>query len=802
MATPSGAFEFVNGPARHHTKRIKPEEWDKWRPIITSLFSKYQLKEVIARMQLEHGFCANERQYTHHLRKWGVKKQGLGTTVVGASSLSHHLETPDFAASGTRKRPRPSASIHSVSSAGSSLSGSKPPRKRVEQDATSTRNRKLETSREASKHDTVTETALTSSPTTNTAHEADIESRLPPPNTSRAASHDSLSVLIKVDTVSCSPLQAGESTLPDNSGDITGMIPFEPPFTSSGASNPVSISMSNSSPTTAKSNPTLRALRAIDIDCPVETFSDQDIIDMECAAECLSMVSCDREAFQLYTTILKRYISDNARRDNRFWYLIIQCAQTASIPDHAEVIQSFIRAELARVQTFPIHKPCSCTTTGIRLLLHMLLAVTSRWSQGNVEDEIDNACASLEAIGLCLIFSHLSLHPSTVLPFYRNMLRLLRMQRLPGNSSWGIPMTSSDLWSPIPFEFRPYGARLENLMPLESPTLEVWPLEIGILYRTPGPFEIQQDGLMANPCIRSCILWCRETIQDIQSIPHSREILEIYMDEDARGWASANSLFVWLWKCWKTCTGPTNVWMSKTMERMGISSTELLLLVCRAIYKSRTPEDLFNDVWEPDYCRFIHRMRARCQYFAHQQDIHVARAILGEYVSSHTLTQWPSWRSMVLRFERDRAMETFENVLRVRFPKLDVPGNRLRPVLISRKGNSHLVTLLEEDDKDEERDARGSHPGFKKAQVFSPTLASSLSSLDLSSFKKTSASAQVRFSKFLSEPSSTSSSLRHRQNRSRTSFAGESSTSDLGRSFQSLSVSCDSSSRMESIIAA
>jgi hypothetical protein len=58
MATPNGGFEFINGPVRHRTKRIEPEEWEKWRPLIIELFLDFNLAQVITRMQLEHGFCA------------------------------------------------------------------------------------------------------------------------------------------------------------------------------------------------------------------------------------------------------------------------------------------------------------------------------------------------------------------------------------------------------------------------------------------------------------------------------------------------------------------------------------------------------------------------------------------------------------------------------------------------------------------------------------------------------------------------------------------------------------------------
>ena len=35
----------------------------------------------------------------------------------------------------------------------------------------------------------------------------------------------------------------------------------------------------------------------------------------------------------------------------------------------------------------------------------------------------------------------------------------------------------------------------------------------------PGRFEIQDNGRMANPCIRSCLSWCKEALRFIEVTP-------------------------------------------------------------------------------------------------------------------------------------------------------------------------------------------------------------------------------------------------------------------------------------------
>jgi len=517
------------------------------------------------------------------------------------------------------------------------------------------------------------------------------------------------------------------------------------------------ISLSFSPPTASQPKPS-RPVRTIDRNQLVETFSVQDIADIKHAAECLSMFCCNREAFELFTTILKRQLSDDACRDNTFWYLVIQCAHTASIPEHVEIIQNIIRAELARLQGPPSDPVSAGNPATENMLLHMLLAFTSRRSSDveEVDLEIFKARAYLLREGLPLISKHLAPeHRSLDLAVYRNLLRLHATE-------------ACDLKTPVPFEFAPFGlGRLEYKMPLED-----W-----ILSRTPGPFELQKDGHMANPCIRSCISWCERTLLLLRSIPITPGIMGLCKDKAGRAWAEANALFIALWEHWVTYYTPTSssspgaMWMTETQEKMGISSTELLLLVCRAIHNSYYP---WNTPARSEE-ELIRRLRKKTDELAEETDIKLARRILKQYISRNTVTMWPTWRSVVQRLEKARMMDCFENVLLVRFPRLGVTRDLISSVLIppgAAPGEDSALLMFEEP---------SAFPAVDKAEQLSPTLASSNKSADYSAFRKTGISVFLRLARG-SLPASS---------RSR-SGTGSGYPSDISMSLASMSISGDS----------
>lgn len=517
--------------------------------------------------------------------------------------------------------------------------------------------------------------------------------------------------------------------------------------------------------------PTARpALRTIDRNRPVETFSAQEVADIEHAAECLSIFRCDREAFELFATILRRHLS-NAWRDSTFWYLIIQCAQTASIPEHVEVIQNIIRTELSQLQQPQFTDPCFESAAATNLLLHMLLALTSSRT-ADLEDtilNIDKARAYIDQKGLVSILQQLPIYDRSLdLAVYRNLLRLQTPR-------------SSDLTCPIPFGFTSSGAKLprDHNMPFES-----W-----ILFRQPGPFELQSDGRMGNACIRSCISWCQEILSTLHSIPITAGIFEVCPNEAGVARAEANALFIILWEHWVTCKSSTRAaewtWITETQSKMGISEVELLLLVCRTIYNCYCP----GNTPAGSDLELLRQLRIKAENLSRQSDFEVARGILREYVSRNTNTIWPSWKPAVQRLEMARMMTSFENTLMVRFPRLgitrDLTNSELIPPGVEEISGEN--SLPREEAKEEEESLVIS---ISKAQYLSPTLASSLSSIDLSSFKKTSNAAMVRFSKLVRKSFRAPASVRRRGRESHTSNhnARGSDTSDISIPFQAMSI--------------
>ncbi|KAH6854058.1 hypothetical protein B0I37DRAFT_360963 [Chaetomium sp. MPI-CAGE-AT-0009] len=352
----------------------------------------------------------------------------------------------------------------------------------------------------------------------------------------------------------------------------------------------------------------------------------------------------------------------------------------------------------------------------------MLLAFTCSRT-GSVEEvafEIANTRAwYLSQKSMALIFQHLPPGDRSLdLAVYRNILRLQAGE-------------SCDLTSPVPFEFAPFGLGRRDKMPLED-----W-----ILSQTPGPFELQKDGRMANPCIRSCLLWCERTLPLLHSIPITPGIVDYCTDKVGRAWAEANALFIVLWESSVTYYAPNSpteaCWMTETQERMGISSTELLLLVCRAIHNSYYPWN--TPARSAD--ELIRRLRKKTEELVQETDIKLARRILKQYISRNTVTMWPSWRSAVQRLEKARMMACFENVLLVRFPRLGVTRDLINSVLIP------PGAVLEEGSLLQTPQDPSTFLAVKKAQQMSPTLASSSKSSDFSAFRKTGISVFLRLAR-------------------------------------------------------
>jgi len=229
---------------------------------------------------------------------------------------------------------------------------------------------------------------------------------------------------------------------------------------------------------------------------------------------------------------------------------------------------------------------------------------------------------------------------------------------------------------------------------------------------------------MGNPCIRSCLSWCSIQLQRLADISIPAEISVLCQGTNAAiAWAEANAFFRIMWEQWCMLQSCDEPWMTETQSKMGISPSELLLLVCRVIHQVNL------DDWEParSNTELFTRLRKAAHILLKASGFQLARRVLKQYVARNTATAWPEWRSAVRRTERQCDMSCLEKVLHVSFPNLGAAPRTMVNSMLVHPGETAL--LLKDI-------------GFTPKPQLSPTLASSMSSIDLSSFRRTGARAE------------------------------------------------------------
>ena len=476
--------------------------------------------------------------------------------------------------------------------------------------------------------------------------------------------------------------------------------------------------------------------RIIDLNRPVDTFSEQDMTDIRRAADCFAVLSCHQEAFKLYITMLKRQHSDPEHYVGcSFWYLVVQCAYTARNTEHVEVIRNIICAE--------IHRPTALSATHRLFLLHMLLAFLSICN-GNLEEAKPNlaeaqklARAADQTLG-----SFLKALPLTDrcldLPLYHSVLRL---------RSWELSFST---------------LKVEEYTQLED----------HILTRVPGPFEFQPIVGFNNPCIRSCLYWCDKHLQSFSLWREDTEAASVH-DNTNNGidLDDTNTIFIRLWQRWNDSTAedsdPWPLWMSETQTRMGISPTQLLMVVSRMIRHS-------HDSWaEPasSDSDLIRRLLKRHEYMLGESEMRLGKIFLDHYVFRRPKAPRCGSRCGASRMKRSW-VGYIEDTLRVRFLNIGTPSTEPQ-------SSNNILHAFVPLSPSVNQDA------LHTKQV-SPTLASSFSSLDLSNFRRTGASAALRLSRFAGGSGSIPSLLSVGRSRNKMSIAG---LSDLSTSLKSMSIS-------------
>lgn len=494
-------------------------------------------------------------------------------------------------------------------------------------------------------------------------------------------------------------------------------------------------------------------VRTIDRDQPVDTLSEQDIAILKRAADYLAIFCYNQEAFELYILALKHH-NQSGTEDSNFWYLVVHCVHTATKPEHVEIVQNIIRKVLKPFDlirflaeaNFLSHNAAYDPSSGAHeFLLHMLLAFTySRNAAiGDTEKHISLARSRKGTGAMTFFFCQ-------DLLIYRNVLR---------------GFSKCDLTSPTTFTFTP---------PSRQPSAEELENENTILHAVPGPFEVEPVSFsMGNPCVRSCLNWCKLRLQGDISLPIPFKRIEPLLgDQDAVFWIESHTFFVTMWEQSCGLLYPRmETWMTDTKCKMGISPTELLLLVCCVIYRLAPREWNLNKSED----NLIHRLRDGASRLLGLPGIELARKILKEYVLRNTVTIWPKWRTDVGQVEREHIFSSLEKALSVRFLGLGVTS--CNPV------NSMPFSLDVPQFQDEivAQSLKGR---------LAATLASSLSSVDLSIFRSTRARAEHQLRNLGRTPSISASGTSSRASQIyRLSIAG---ISDLSTSLRSMSLSSGS----------
>ncbi|KAH8596827.1 hypothetical protein B0O99DRAFT_685307 [Bisporella sp. PMI_857] len=129
--------------------------------------------------------------------------------------------------------------------------------------------------------------------------------------------------------------------------------------------------------------------------------------------------------------------------------------------------------------------------------------------------------------------------------------------------------------------------RALDVLPSNYFSLDKDQVQDQILERVPGPFELKQ-GVMKNRCIKSCLEWCASALEHEDVIPGLWSTVESRhysnLNEDRTDWTR---LFCYLWQRWqrfytKRTTMEPPLW-AEAESLMGISAAEHLVIICPMI---------------------------------------------------------------------------------------------------------------------------------------------------------------------------------------------------------------------------
>ena len=120
-----------------------------------------------------------------------------------------------------------------------------------------------------------------------------------------------------------------------------------------------------------------------------------------------------------------------------------------------------------------------------------------------------------------------------------------------------------------------------------------------IMSQRPGPFEIDDDGRMANPCLRSCLLWTVHEVANTRIDPVLLGSLDGMRLTRFYRAAMCSALFCTLWERWQSGEAPSRhqlIWTTKAEKLMDISASQLLYTMIDVFLCDRPPEPSIDPV--------------------------------------------------------------------------------------------------------------------------------------------------------------------------------------------------------------
>jgi hypothetical protein len=419
----------------------------------------------------------------------------------------------------------------------------------------------------------------------------------------------------------------------------------------------------------------------------IDTFSSDELHDMKRAADFLFSLTFDEDCCALYVLMLKR-LKDSPNQP--MWITcsaVIACARSAYTTSQVEIAQYLLEHKLEELEGTASHVE--------NFLYRMLLSYTYT----RCGDD-DNANLQIEtAMGSDLADERLFEY----LPKENRSLDILTYYFL--NCGLG---KHDDLVKEKTLKY----------LPEDHIFLDKSDAQDRLLQREPGPFELK-DGYMKNPCIRSCLRWCLSEFEIIATIPGSWKHLQ--SDDQHLDWAERIGIYCCLWGRWQNFRGKASqpellLWASQAEKCMGIAPAELLITLCWMIMSASPPR---HDKSERDL--FL-RARLGARSLSQRTDEALASQFLDKF----------SWMNTMIRFSCER--EAFRDVARAyakdfieRSLQIKLPDEQ------DSDSNSESYACNTVDTPPQSNTPRRSLS--IAAAVLLPTVASSMHSSDLSSFR-------------------------------------------------------------------